>query len=142
MDVFVFGSNRKGIHGAGAALYAVKQYGARRGTGEGRTGKAYALPTKATPYELLTLEQVAGHVETFLAHAAAQPGVRFLLTKVGCGLALSFRTPAGEQVTAPYTERDIAALFASAPENVVSIDERGQVVGPASQWLSRLNSGK
>lgn len=140
MDVFVFGSNRKGIHGAGAAVYAVKQYGAVRGVGEGRTGKAYALPTKAGPYELLTLDQIKAHVDTFLAHAAANPGVRFLLTKVGCGLGMRFRTPRGEEIVADYTERDIAAFFVDAPANVVSIDQTGTAIGPASEWLSRVSA--
>lgn len=138
MDVFVFGSNRRGIHGAGAAKFAAQRHGAQRGVGEGITGTAYALPTKATPYDGLSLDQIRAHVQTFLAHAAAHPADRFLLTKVGCGLALSFRTPAGAQVKADYTEQDIAALFGDAPDNVVSIDDRGNPVGPAREWSKRI----
>ena len=44
--IFVFGSNLAGRHGAGAALYAARKYGAKYGVGVGRTGDAYALPTK------------------------------------------------------------------------------------------------
>lgn len=44
--VFVFGSNPEGIHGAGAALVALRRFGAIYGVGEGLQGKAYALPTK------------------------------------------------------------------------------------------------
>ena len=44
--VFVFGSNPKGIHGAGAAATAKTQFGAIQGQGEGMQGNAYALPTK------------------------------------------------------------------------------------------------
>ena len=36
--IFVFGSNLAGIHGGGAARVAFKQYGAKWGVGEGRTG--------------------------------------------------------------------------------------------------------
>lgn len=140
MDVFVFGSNLKGIHGAGAAKFAAARYGAVRGVGEGRTGKAYALPTKAGPYETLTLKQIHTHVDTFLAHAVANPGDRFLLTKVGCGLGMRFRTPQGVEVVADYTEQDIARLFESAPDNVVSIDERGGVIGPARDWIRRVQA--
>lgn len=44
--IFVFGSNPKGIHGAGAAATAKTQFGAIQGQGEGLQGNAYALPTK------------------------------------------------------------------------------------------------
>lgn len=44
--IFVFGSNLAGGHGAGAAKAAREHYGARYGVGSGRTGRAYAIPTK------------------------------------------------------------------------------------------------
>lgn len=44
--IFVFGSNPKGIHGAGAASVAKAQFGAIEGQGEGLQGESYALPTK------------------------------------------------------------------------------------------------
>jgi len=44
--VFVFGSNPKGIHGAGTAATAKSKFGAIQGQGEGLQGSAYALPTK------------------------------------------------------------------------------------------------
>lgn len=44
--IFVFGSNPKGVHGAGAAKVAREQFGAVYGVGEGITGNSYALPTK------------------------------------------------------------------------------------------------
>jgi len=43
--IFVFGSNLSGIHGAGAALFALRNYGAVYGIGAGPTGNAYAIPT-------------------------------------------------------------------------------------------------
>jgi hypothetical protein len=58
MKIFVFGSNRKGIHGAGSAKIAAKEYGAEFGVGEGRTGQAYAIPTKETPYQRMRLREV------------------------------------------------------------------------------------
>lgn len=45
-QIFVFGSNPEGRHGAGAAKVAVEQHGAKYGQGEGLQGNAYALPTK------------------------------------------------------------------------------------------------
>lgn len=44
--IFVFGSNPQGRHGKGAALTAVKVFGAKYGIGEGLQGNSYALPTK------------------------------------------------------------------------------------------------
>ena len=47
--IFVFGSNKAGIHGAGAALHAKLKYEAKIGSWIGRTGNAYAIPTKNKP---------------------------------------------------------------------------------------------
>jgi len=44
-EIFVFGSNPEGRHGAGAAKIALK-YGAKYGIGRGLVGNTYALPTK------------------------------------------------------------------------------------------------
>ena len=45
-NVFVFGSNPEGRHGAGAAKVARLRFGAVYGQGEGLQGSSYALPTK------------------------------------------------------------------------------------------------
>lgn len=45
-QIFVFGSNPEGKHGAGAARQAYKKFGAHYGEGRGLTGQCYALPTK------------------------------------------------------------------------------------------------
>jgi hypothetical protein len=45
-QIFVFGSNPEGRHGAGAAKYAKDNFGAMYGQGEGLQGQSYALPTK------------------------------------------------------------------------------------------------
>lgn len=44
-QIFVFGSNPSGIHGAGAAKIAVS-FGAKYGVGRGLQGQTYALITK------------------------------------------------------------------------------------------------
>lgn len=102
--VFVFGSNRKGIHGAGAASFALRFMGAELGVGEGFRGQSYALPTKASPYEPLSLVEVQEHVHRFLDFAKRHPKLRFMVTAVGCGLA-------------GFKEEDIAPMFDQAPEN-------------------------
>jgi hypothetical protein len=61
--IFVFGSNLAGRHGAGSALEAKRFHGAEQGIGIGRTGNAYAIPTK--DYLLrgaLPLHVVGGHI--------------------------------------------------------------------------------
>jgi len=107
--VFVFGSNRVGIHGKGAALYARETLGAVMRQGEGpmpdaANPKCYALPTKLGPRLSLSLQEVKRHVDKFLAYAASRPDLSFFVTAVGCGLA-------------GYNDADIAPMFRGAPAN-------------------------
>jgi hypothetical protein len=109
-QVFVFGSNRKGIHGAGAALWARKWRGALQGISEGllpdekRPG-CYALPTKWTPWTKMALSEVEQAIARFTTLARARPDLDFFVTRVGCGLA-------------GFEDKDIAPRFTrGAPEN-------------------------
>jgi hypothetical protein len=85
--VFVFGSNLAGRHGAGAALEAVRHWGAVYGVGEGRTGNAYALPTKDANIKTLSLDDIGQAYIRFWKYAYNNPDVQFLLTPFGTGLA-------------------------------------------------------
>ena len=85
--VFVFGSNLAGKHGAGAAWDARVQWGAEYGVGKGRTGNAYALPTKDNKIETLPLDRIQKYVEDFIAYANEQPKIMFYVTAFGTGLA-------------------------------------------------------
>ena len=68
--IFVFGSNLAGRHGAGAALYAHKVHGAVYGIGVGRTGNAYAIPTKAEGIQrTLYIEEIKLYVDEFIEFA-------------------------------------------------------------------------
>lgn len=102
---FVFGSNDLGVHGKGSALVAAKMYGARRGVGEGLSGRSYAIPTKRTPKVFKTLGEVNNSVNRFLIFAKNNPEMEFLLTKIGCG-------------NAGFTEEQIKPLFKDSPPNV------------------------
>jgi hypothetical protein len=107
--VFVFGSNRLGIHGAGAARYAHDELGFPWGMGEGITERAYALPTCSSPGMPLTLPEVRRAVRSFLAMASLidaldASGIRFFVSEVGCGFA-------------GFTPDQIKPLFADAPRN-------------------------
>lgn len=102
--IFVFGSNRSGIHGAGAARYAAVHRGAEYGVGEGPTGACYALPTKGYKITHISLDDVSVHVQKFLSYAKANPNLEFQVTQVGCGLG-------------GFTKEEIAPLFEYAPQN-------------------------
>lgn len=99
-EIFVFGSNLKGDHSAGAALLATKKFGAEIGIGEGLTGQTYAIPTKDTNLKVLFLKDIKKHVDKFITYAGYNPLTHFLVTKIGCGLA-------------GYSVKDIAPLFAN-----------------------------
>ena len=106
MTIFVFGSNRLGIHGKGAALEAKLKWGAIQGIGEGIQGHSYAIPTKETPYKTLSLKEIDEYVNTFLVYAYLHPNDIFVLTPIGTGLA-------------GYTHDQIAPMFKNAPYNVI-----------------------
>jgi hypothetical protein len=102
-QIFVFGSNLSGIHGAGAARTA-RRWGAKMGLGEGISGKTYALPTVDKKIKnTLTLPRIKKHVEKFIECVENNPHMEFLLTDVGCGLA-------------GYDAKEVAPLFKEAKD--------------------------
>ena len=109
-EVFVFGSNASGQHGAGAARTAYEKFGAVWGQGHGLQGQSYGIDTMSG------LETVRAEVATFLEFATLHPEFRFLVTKIGCGIA-------------GYTPAEIAPLFADATANVILPDEFVDVLG-------------
>ena len=104
--VFVFGSNRAGRHGKGAARDAVLHWGAKRDVAEGMTGNAYAIPTKDEWLRTLPLQEVEEGVRRFVAYARSHTDLVFLVTAIGTGLA-------------GYDSIAIAPMFKNAPANCV-----------------------
>lgn len=102
--IFVFGSNEAGRHGKGAALFARENHGAEYGVAVGRTGNAYAIPTKNQQLQTLPLAKIAKYVQKFIWYAERTPHLEYEVTRIGCGLA-------------GYTDSDIAPMFADAPTN-------------------------
>ena len=81
-EIFVFGSNLAGSHGGGAALLAYNKFGAIWGQGVGLQGQSYGIPTMHGG-----VEAIKPYVDEFIAFAKAHPGYKFLVTKIGCGIA-------------------------------------------------------
>ncbi len=131
-EVFVFGSNLAGQHGAGSAHHAMQDWGAEKFIGVGPSGNAYAIPTKDSNIEVLPLNVINLYVQQFICYAHETEEMRDLFeiarawdkettygenpydviyktVPVGCGLS-------------GYNFDDIAPMFLDAPDNVVFTD--------------------
>jgi len=86
IEVFVFGSNIAGRHGAGAARDAMK-WGAEYGKGEGHYGKTYAIPTLDRDLKKLSLFRIEKAIASFILYAKDSPDFIFYVTAVGTGIA-------------------------------------------------------
>jgi hypothetical protein len=84
-QIFCYGANAAGIHGAGAAKLALR-WGAKMGQ-YGLVGQTYGIPTKDHNIRTLPLDKIQVHVNDFLATAFSHPEYEFLVTKIGTGLA-------------------------------------------------------
>ena len=102
-EIFVFGSNLKGMHGGGAAYIAYRKFGAIMGQGVGLQGQSYGIPTMQGG-----VETIRPYVDEFIAFAKEHPELTFLVTRIGCGIA-------------GFTDEEIAPLFEKAHdvENIV-----------------------
>lgn len=100
-EIFVFGSNLSGIHGAGAARHALLHHGATMFQGIGLQGSSYALPTKGVNISFMPLEAIGKHVDEFISFAKSRSDLTFRVTRVGCGLA-------------GFKDEEIAPLFRGA----------------------------
>lgn len=94
-EVFVFGSNLEGMHGGGAARTAYQRFGAVWGEGVGHHGQSYAIPTMHGG-----VEQIRPYVDEFVEYARENRHLRFLVTRIGCGIA-GFRD---EQIAPLFSE--------------------------------------
>ena len=103
-EIFVFGSNLAGVHGAGAANIAELFYGAIRGIGSGRAGSSFAIPTKDRSIITLPLESIISYIKDFCEYTVEHPELEFWVTRVGCGLA-------------GYKDRQIAPHFIGCGDN-------------------------
>ena len=80
-EIFVFGCRRSGRHWEGAAAFALENFGAVFGQGEGPQGRSYAIATAG-----VGLTDVKAAVDRFAKYAMGHPEQHFLVTRIGCGL--------------------------------------------------------
>ena len=95
-EIFVFGSNLLGQHGGGAARIAHNNFGAEWGVGVGLTGQCYAIPTMHGG-----VDAIAPYVDEFIEFARNNKDLKFLVTRIGCGIA-------------GFRDEEIAPLFKNA----------------------------
>lgn len=95
-EIFVFGSNLKGLHCGGAARVALERFGAIMGQGVGLQGQSYAIPTMQGG-----VETIKPYVDQFFDIAREWDQTTFLVTRIGCGIA-------------GFTDEQIAPLFDEA----------------------------
>ncbi len=88
-EIFVFGSNLAGRHGAGAAKLALDKFGAIYGQGEGLQGRSYAFPTLDHKLKKFRKPEISltFSIGALYGSCFKYPNLTFLLTKVGTGLA-------------------------------------------------------
>jgi hypothetical protein len=109
-NIFVFGSNKAGRHGAGAARFAKEHCGAKYGVGKGIWGNSFAIPTKDAYLNILPLTEIQENVHYFISFAVANPNFTFYITAIGTGLA-------------GYSHLQIAPMFQYAPANCIMPEE-------------------
>ena len=97
-EIFVFGSNLRGMHGGGAARVALDKFGAIWGKGVGLQGQSYGIPTMQGG-----VGTIKPYVDDFIEFARTHPEMRFLVTRIGCGIA-------------GFSDEEIAPLFKEAVE--------------------------
>lgn len=98
--IFVFGSNEGGFHGKGAALIALKKFGAKYLQARGLQGRSYAIVTKKNwrITKSSSLEEIKAEIKSFLYFAEYRPDLKFYVTKIGSSLG-------------GYSISEIASLF-------------------------------
>ncbi len=115
-DIFVFGSNLRGMHTGGAAHTAVKLFGAKMGQGVGIQGQSYAIPTMQGG-----VDTIKPYVDQFIDLAREWDQNTFYVTKIGCGIA-GF-TP--EQI-APLFDKALDLYNVRLPKDFVDVIRRNR----------------
>lgn len=110
-EIFVFGSNLAGRHLGGAAKAAHNRFGAQWGVGVGLTGQTYAIPTMQGG-----VETIKPYVDQFIEYAKEHQERKFLVTRIGCGIA-GFK----DEEIAPLFKRAVAVSNIYLPKQFYDI---------------------
>lgn len=138
-EVFVFGSNLDGYHGAGGAGFASWGYGPKpdyskwpdgkkglwnvkgcvEGFQEGTEGKSYAIPTIVSPgkHKSMPLDDIKKSVDRFYSYARMHPQYRFIISWKDDKLMNGYLP---EQFFSVWTKTATDAIFdEEIPKNVI-----------------------
>lgn len=116
-QIFVFGSNPQGRHGAGAAAVAKQLFGAKYGQGRGLMGQSYGIVTKDLNRRIhpsVSPRDIKREIDELYEFAKDRPDLEFFVAYAGKGPLLS-----------GFTNKQMAYLFArkEIPENIVFEEE-------------------
>lgn len=112
-QIFVFGSNTRGAHGKGAALFAKQRCGALYGVPRGAQGQAYAIVTKDLTkpvHPSVSREDIMTEIRELYQYAEDRPRFEFIVAYSGTGTNLN-----------AYSPQEMADMFNQPPipENMV-----------------------
>lgn len=121
-QIFVFGSNTEGRHGAGAALWALKNAGAEYGKPKKFQGQSYAIITKdlkSKKHPSVSIDSIIHQIAELYIIARIHDDLEFLIAYSGKGHNLN-----------GYTSKQMADMFSqdSIPENIIFEEEFSKLV--------------
>lgn len=105
-DIFVFGSNTEGRHGKGAALWALKNAGAKYGQAMGPQGQSYAIITKnlsSPTHPSINEEIIIKQIRLLYLYAELHPKNNFIISYSNTKKLLN-----------GYSAKELANMFFSA----------------------------
>lgn len=112
-QIFVCGTNVMGIHGAGAAAQAFRDFGALLGQATGCIGgQSYGIATLNNEMNQVTPEYLREQAKDLRTVARANPNKEFLLTPIGTGIA-------------GFDIEFVEEVFNNMPDNVIKIGWKG-----------------
>ena len=121
-QVFVFGSNLFGYHSGGAALMALQRFGAVWGQAEGPQGQCYAIPVDIRGESIDNVSTyMKRHINKFISYAKSHQDKKFLVLKVGCGVA-GF----DEEFMAPFFKEALEMDNVCLPKSFVDIIQKSK----------------
>lgn len=115
-QIFVFGSNKQSVHGAGAALVASKKFGAKYGQAEGLMGQSYGIVTTDLDVDTrpsVTKTYIVKQVEKLYQFAIENPEKEFYIIYSG---------QKGNKNLSGFENKELALMFHNGgiiPKNIV-----------------------